>query len=137
MAAFVLDSSVTLAWYLPDESGSASAALLERAAAEGVAVPGLWPLEIANALLMAERRGRIAAAARVRALGALRRLPISVDSETAERAWADALTLATAHRLSVYDAAYLELAVRRRLPLATFDRDLRAAASALDLDFLQ
>ena len=125
MAGLVLDSSVALAWLLPDER---SAATLDRVISDRAIVPGLWPLEVGNALLVAQRRKRITSEQRFAALRVLSDLPISVDAETASRAWTDTVALADRHRLTLYDAAYLELAVRRSLPLATFDANLRRAA---------
>lgn len=93
-------------------------------------VPSLWPLEVANALLMGERRKRATEAKMTAFLNLLAALPISVDDDTAGRAWQSSLHLARSHRLSVYDAAYLELSIRERLPLATLDDHLAAAATA-------
>jgi predicted nucleic acid-binding protein len=90
-------------------------------------VPALWHLEVANALLVGERRKRTTAAKVSHFLTLLSALPITVDEETATRAWSDTLSLARTHGLSAYDAAYLELAVRQGLPLATLDEPLRAA----------
>jgi predicted nucleic acid-binding protein len=94
-------------------------------------VPTLWPLEVANALLVGARRQRTTTAKVTQFLTLLRSLPITVDDETTGRAWQETLHLARAHNLSVYDAAYLELAVRRARPLASLDRRMRAAAAAL------
>jgi predicted nucleic acid-binding protein len=99
-------------------------------------VPVHWPLEVANALLMAVRRARIDAGFRDAALRDLAALPIVLDPETSSRAWHDTLRLADAHRLTAYDAAYLELAHRRALPLATLDAELRAAARAFGVTLL-
>ena len=128
MTACVLDSSAALAWVLPDEEGAD--ALLDAVAEAGAAVPPLWPFEVANVLLLLERRGRLAPAARAQALRDLRGLPIRIDPESCERTWTDTITLAAAHKLTVYDASYLELAHRLGLPLATLDAELRAAAGA-------
>ena len=98
--------------------------------------PALWPLEALNRLLVSDRRGRLDAARRQRLAGFLHALPIAVDSETAIQAWTTTVGLAERFALSAYDAAYLELAQRRRLPLATLDRDLRAVATALGLTVL-
>jgi len=126
----VLDSSTALAWVLPSESSSESDALLDRVADAGAAVPGLWALETANTLLMAERRGRITVAERQEALSTLADLPIQVDPHTAGQAWTQTLTLAATHTLTVYDASYLELAIRLNLPLASLDQALRRAAGS-------
>jgi predicted nucleic acid-binding protein len=128
--AFVLDASVALAWVLPDEDSPKAAALLPRLIEEAAVVPQLWPLEVANVLLVASRRGRLTLMDAQRVAADLQALPIDVDQETHRRAFGTVLELATRHGLSVYDAAYLELAQRRRLPLATFDALLRAACGA-------
>lgn len=128
MSGFVLDCSVAVAWCIEDEAGPVTDALLERARDEGAIVPGLWPLELGNVLLQAVRRGRLEAAAVTARLALLEELPIRVDRTTAERAWHEILALARAEGLTTYDAAYLELAMRRGLPLATRDGELRQAA---------
>lgn len=124
----VLDASVALSWFFDDERDPAGADVLRRVSRVGAIVPGHWRLEIANALLVALRRGRTTSERLTEMLRGLRRLSIETDDETAARAWDDVLGLAKSHRLTVYDAAYLELCVRRTLPLATADRALRDAA---------
>lgn len=132
----VLDSSVTIAWYVPDEHSEAMHALLDRVTAQGAVVPLHWQLEVGNALLLAMRRRRISSQLRSDALAQLLELQITLDSQTLEQAWASTLALADTHRLTLYDACYLELAQRRALPLATSDKDLRAAGRALGLELL-
>jgi predicted nucleic acid-binding protein len=127
---FVLDGSVTLAWCFPDEKAPYPQAVLDSLAHARAVVPSLWPLEVANAWLVGERRNRCTQADTTHWTGFLTPLPISVDDETTARAWGDILSLARTHRLSAYDAAYLELALRRGLPLATLDGPLKAAAAA-------
>ena len=134
--SFVLDSSVTLAWCFDDEHTEATDALLQRVVESGAEAPSLWPLEILNALAMAERRGRIDADKRHRLAGFLHDLPVSLDADTASQAWVATSRLAARHRLTIYDAAYLELAQRLNLPLATLDAGLRAAADALAIELL-
>ena len=126
----VVDSSVALTWCFEDEQTPAALALLEAVVEAGAVAPSLWPLEVLNALIMAERRKRVDAAQRQRLSGFLRDLPIVLDDETAAQAWSATIQLAERHRLTVYDAAYLELAQRRDLPLASLDQELRAAAEA-------
>ena len=130
VAEFVLDGSLALAWYFKDEADPYADAVAACLPAARAAVPLIWPLEVANAVLMGERRQRSTEAQAARWLTYLGFLPIAVDDETNDRAWGEVLSLARAHRLSAYDAAYLELALRRGLPLATRDDKLRAAASA-------
>jgi len=134
--SFVLDNSVALTWFFEDERTPATTALLERVGEAGALAPGLWPLEALNGLLVAERRGRLDSSRRQRLAGFLHALPISLDGETATQAWTTTVGLAERFALSAYDAAYLELAQRHRLPLATLDRDLRAAVTALGLTVL-
>ena len=96
----------------------------------------LWPLEALNSLLVAERRGRLDAPRRHRLAGFLQALPVTLDPNTAGQAWTATAYLAERHGLSAYDAAYLELALRHQLPLASLDRPLRSAASTLGLALL-
>jgi len=125
--AFVVDSSVDLAWLYDDEDVPRADDVVERLIEDSAFVPQLWHLEIRNSLLVAERRGRLTWGAVVERLDALSILPIQTDEEPDYQA---ALELARRHGLSFYDALYLELARRRRAELATLDRGLgRAAAS--------
>jgi predicted nucleic acid-binding protein len=133
---FVLDNSVALAWCFQDEQTPDLLALLDRVAETGAIAPLLWPLEALNGLLMAERRRRLTSQQRATLAALLHDLPITLDDETATRAWTETATLAERFALSLYDAAYLELAHRRRLPLATLDRPLRTAAATLGLPLL-
>ena len=133
---FVLDNSVALAWCFEDEHTQPIIALLHRVTESGAFVPQLWPIEALNGLLTAERKGRISLAERRKLIGFLRQLPISIDDETANRTWLAIAELAQDHGLTAYDAAYLELAVRLRLPLATSDKQLMSAARAAGVDLL-
>src|SRR5690242_19073125 len=128
---FVLDGSVTMAWFFRDETDAYAEAVEDSLPHAQAVVPTLWPLEVANTLVVGERRKRSTEAQAATWLNHLRALPIIVDDETAMRAWDDTLSLARAHKLSAYDAAYLELALRRSLPLATLDDRLKEAAAAL------
>jgi predicted nucleic acid-binding protein len=134
--SFVVDNSVALAWCFEDEQTPPVMDLLDRVVETGAFAPSLWPLEALNGLLIAERRKRIDSRDRHRLAGMLRALPITLDSETADQAWTTTVRLAERHRLSVYDAAYLELAQRRRLPLASLDADLIKAARGLGVALL-
>jgi predicted nucleic acid-binding protein len=128
--SLVLDSSVTLAWVYGDETTEAVRHVFDLLGQNGAWVPGLWKLEVANILEMGVRRGRHDGAFRDATLADLALLSIHLDPETDGRAWGATARLAARHKLTVYDAAYLELALRRGLPLATLDRELRIAASA-------
>ena len=125
---FVIDSSITVAWFVPDERSSEAQRAFDRVIENGAVVPLHWGLEVGNALLIALRRHRISAWQRRDALDQLIRLQLTTDSETIDFAWTTTLDLAEQYRLTLYDACYLELAFRRRLPLASLDNDLRAAA---------
>lgn len=131
----VLDCSIALAWYFADEAAPYADAVQDGLANAPAAVPSLWPLELSNALVMGERRGRSTPAQASAWLSLLRLLPIHVDGETESRAWADTLHLARAHGLTSYDASYLELALRLGVPIATFDAKLKAAAAAVGVPF--
>jgi predicted nucleic acid-binding protein len=126
----VIDASVTLSWVYSDEHSAASDALLARVADQGSVVPALWRLEIANALQNGIKRKRIDAAYLDSTIQKLLRLPIEIDADTNDFAWTTTLQLADTHQITLYDASYLELALRRRLPLATRDEQLAAAAAS-------
>jgi predicted nucleic acid-binding protein len=128
--SLILDSSTTLAWFYADETTPAIRQVFDLLIKGGAWVPSLWRLEVANVLEMGIRRGRHSVAFRHATLADLSLLPISLDPETDRQAWDATLQLAHRHRLTLYDAAYLELAQRRGLPLATLDEDLRTAAIA-------
>ena len=130
---FVLDCSIALAWCFPDEKAPAPEAVLDSLATSRGVVPSLWHLEVANSLLVGERRKRSTEGDTVNWLRFLASLPIAVDEETVTRAWSTVLTLARSHNLSAYDASYLELASRRGLPLASLDKDLMTAAKAIGI----
>jgi len=124
---FVLDASVTACWLLPDEAHRIATVARERLLHDRAVVPRIWWFEIRNLLIVNERRGRIDASKSNRALRILERLPIECDARINEDRL---LEIARTHRLSVYDAAYLELASRENVPLATLDRALADAARA-------
>lgn len=131
--SFVLDCSVALAWLLPDESNERTDALADRLEKESAHVPSIWSLEVGNALMVAVRRKRISEADLDRCVSALSGLPIEVDSPAI---LADVLAIARRSGLTSYDAAYLELAQRRGLPLATLDEKLRQACKGLKVAVL-
>jgi predicted nucleic acid-binding protein len=128
--SLVLDSSITLAGVYSDETAEGVRRVFDLLSESGAWVPGIWRLEVANILEMGVRRGRHDANFRDSTLADLALLPIQLDPETDRHAWGATARLAEKHRLTLYDAAYLELALRRGLPLATLDQDLSAAASA-------
>jgi predicted nucleic acid-binding protein len=131
VSGLVLDCSIAVGWCFEDEASAETDALLDRVRDEGAVVPALWHLELGNVLLQAEKRGRIAAGDVTTRLELIAELPITTDHETSARAWRETLSLARAQGLTSHDASYLELAIRRGLPLLTRDRDLAAAAARL------
>lgn len=127
---FVLDASVTIAWCFEDETTPYTEAVLGLLANDTAHVPAIWPLEVANALLSAERRERLEPADTARFLELLRTLPIMVDTPQGERVFGSVVASARTYGLTSYDAAYLELAMREGLSLAAQDKRLVAAATA-------
>lgn len=134
--SLILDSSATLAWFYANETTPAIRQVFDLLAKGGAWVPSLWRLEVANILEIGLRRGRHDSAFLHATLADLSLLPINLDPETDGQAWGATLHLAHRHRLTLYDAAYLELAQRRGLPLATLDGDLRTAAIAEGVQLL-
>ena len=126
--SLVLDSSATLAWIYDEEVNASIRKVFVTIKESGAWVPSLWPLEVGNVLEMGVRRGRHDVAFRDAALVDLALLPVTLDLHTSRHAWGTTLRLAEHHRLTLYDAAYLELAKRINLPLATLDKDLSLAA---------
>jgi predicted nucleic acid-binding protein len=127
--SFVADASVAIAWVHPGQATAATVAMLDAIATGAtLEVPALWSLEVANALIVLQRRRKLTEDERQTALGWLRRLPLRTDQEAALIAFSRLSELAAAHDLSVYDAVYLELAQRRRLMLGCKDGPLRKAA---------
>jgi predicted nucleic acid-binding protein len=134
--SLVLDASLSLSWYFEDERTAGGDRVLDRVAGDGALVPSLWRLEVANGFQMAIRRKRIDAAFRDRAIGHLLSLPIEIDPDTDAYAWTSTLRLADRFGLTLYDAAYLELAQRRGAPLASLDKKLRDAGRSLGVSAL-
>jgi predicted nucleic acid-binding protein len=126
--SLVLDASIVLAWTYAEETTDAVLRVFDLIKLDGAWVPALWRWEVANVLQTNVRRGRHGRDFRDNGLAAFTLFPIQVDAESEHQAWLDAIDLADRHRLTVYDAAYLELAIRRKIPLATLDRQLRDAA---------
>ena len=126
----VLDASMTLSWHFADEVTPQTDAVHGDVIADGAVVPVHWRLEIANAFATAVRHGRMTAEFRSEALARLEYLPVEIDDESARAAWGAVQELCDRHRLTAYDASYLELALRRNLKLATLDRRLSEAAQA-------
>jgi len=135
-AAFVLDCSVTMAWCFGDEATAAAFAVLDRLGSETAVVPPHWFLEVANVLTMAEKRKRMTAPATTEFLKLLSALDIEIDNVTADRTFPHVLPLCRKYSLTSYDAAYLELAIRRQLPLASLDTELRLGAKQAGIKVL-
>ena len=133
---FVLDASMTMAWVFPDEASETTDRLLESLLERQAYAPGLWPIEVANAFLVATRRRRLEVGEWPLIRRSLEALPIAVDSVSPASVWSAVLELAHERGISVYDAMYLELALRMRLPLATLDGRLAAQAQAVDVEVL-
>lgn len=131
---FVIDASVTLAWCFEDEATTATETVLDLLADESAIVPALWELEVSNVLLLGERRGRLTESQSARFVALLAQLPILVDTGNVDMA--AVMAAGRQHSLTAYDAAYLVLAEREGVPLATMDTRLRAAAEKAGLPVL-
>ena len=134
--SFVLDNSVVMSWCFEDEENQYADAVLDRLSEATAFVPSIWPLEVANVLLAAERKKRLNEADSVRFITLLSQLPIMVEHERPERIMKDLLALARANNLSSYDASYLNLSMRKGFPLATLDTRLREAAKKTEVPIL-
>lgn len=134
--AFVLDCSMTMAWVFSDEANEFTETLRESLLKESAVVPVLWPIEVGNVLLVATRRGRIRREDWIQIRENLDALPIDVDPDSYMHVLDRALPVADDHGLSVYDAMYLELALRRGLPLATLDKRLIDASKVAGVEVL-
>jgi len=129
LSSIVLDCSVTVSWFMIDETSTISNDILNLISKEKAIVPSIWQLEVGNVLLMCQRNKRITKEQRLNALHILNELPIIIDDLTSKYAWQDTIELAEKYSLSLYDACYLELSLRYSLPLATFDNQLKKAAN--------
>ena len=134
--SLVLDSSATLAWIYAEETTDAVRRIFEIVAENGAVVPAIWRLEVANSLTVAVRRRRIDVGLRNAALIDLAILDITTDPRTDAYGWTTTLNLADRFGLTLYDAAYLELAHRRSLPLASLNEELFAASRTLGVPLL-
>ena len=133
----ILDSSMAICWLFEEEWTDAGLSVLDQVIATGAIVPSLWKLEVANVLRMAVRRGRCDEPFVDRSLRRLGDLVIGIDDQTDDHAWDATLALARSEGLTLYDAAYLELALRLGLPLATGDKQLIAAAQSIGVAVLR
>lgn len=129
--SIVVDASIAIAWLFEDEADESALAVADIVLESGAIVPALWRFEVANVLLVSERRNRCSAQFVEQSIERLSRLPIAVVEETSATDWIGTLNLARDQGLTVYDAAYLALALQHRVPLATRDKELVAAAQRL------
>ena len=134
--SLVLDASIALAWVYSDERNDAVEGVLEEVLRAGASVPAIWRLDVGNSLELSVRRGRIDRTYRDAALSDLSSLNIVVDAETSQQAWSSTMALAEHFGLTLYDAAYLDLAERLASPLASLDNELRAAGQAMAIPLL-
>jgi len=125
---FVIDTSVVMTWCFKDETSKYADAILDSLEVSIAVVPSIWPLEVGNVLLVAERKKRLGEADSSRFVALLAELPIMIEQEPPERMMKEILALAREHKLSTYDASYLDLSMRKGLPIATLNNGLIAAA---------
>ena len=126
--SFVVDNSVVMAWCFKNEINLYADSVLDSLEHFTAIVPSIWPLEVGNVLLVAERKNRLSAADSIRFIALLSQLPITVDQEPPERMIKEIFALAQTHKLSTYDASYLDLAMKRGISIATLDDRLLYAA---------
>ncbi|MDP2854788.1 MAG: type II toxin-antitoxin system VapC family toxin [Smithellaceae bacterium] len=134
---FVIDNSVVMSWCFKDETKKYTDAMLDRLENATAYVPTIWPLEVGNVLLVAERKKRLSESDSFRFIALLNALPIIVEQEPPERMLSEILNLAREHKLSSYDASYLDLAIRKGLPFASTDDHLINAAKRCGVSILK
>lgn len=132
---FVVDNSVVMSWCFKDETDNYADAVLEKLTGASAVVPSIWPLEVVNVLIVAERQKRLSESDSLRFLTLLSQLPIIVEYERPET-MTELLALARSNNLSSYDASYLNLAVRKGVPIATLYNKLIEAATRIDVPIL-
>lgn len=130
---FVLDCSITMAWCFEDESNDYTDSILDNLKEKTAVVPTIWPLEVANVLRLSKKNKRISEAQSASFIDELLTLPIVVDSSTTSRAMHSIFALANQSDLTIYDSAYLELAIREKIPLLTLDKGLIKAAKKMNV----
>ncbi len=133
---FVVDNSVVMSWYFKDDTNKYADAVLDKLTGATAVVPSIWPLEVVNVLIVAERQRRFSESDSIRFLTLLSQLPIVVEYEPPEM-MKELLALARAYNLSSYDASYLHLAMREGLPIATLDNKLIEAARRIEVPILE
>ena len=135
-AAFIIDCSLAMAWLFKDEATDKTTEILQRLASETGLVPAWWFLEVTNVIALAERKGRVAPQESQQFIVEVSQLDIEIDTESPSRSFSHILPLCRSYSLTSYDAMYLELALRRQLPLATLDEPLRKAAKKAGVKLL-
>lgn len=133
---FVVDNSIVMAWCFEDETTQYTDTVLKMLIDHRALVPAIWPLEVANVLLVAERKKRISKADSGRFIALLSQLPIEVEPSEPDRVFQDTLFLARQHKLSSYDASYLALAIRMGIPIASLDKAMIRAAKNIKIRLL-
>jgi len=133
---FVVDNSIVMTWCFKDEADPYADAVLKSLAENEATVPAIWPLEVVNVLLVAERRNRLLESDSIRFLSLLSQLPIYVEHTWPEKMMTQLLALGRDNSLSSYDAAYLELAMRQGHSIATLNSKLLAAANQVGVPIL-
>ena len=133
---FVIDNSVVMTWCFKDEKNKYTDAILDTLEFSTAFVPSIWPLEVGNVLLVAERKKRLSKADSTRFITLLAELPIVIEPEPPDRMMRNILTLAREQQISTYDASYLDLAMRKGIPIATLDKSLRKAAKRSKVSIL-
>lgn len=134
---FVIDNSVVMAWCFEDESNAYTDGIQEMLIDHKALVPAIWPLEVANVLLVAERKKRISKANSGHFIALLSQLPITVEPTEPDRIFHETFALARQYLLSSYDASYLELAIRKGLPIASQDKAIIRAAKSIQLEIFE
>jgi len=133
---FVVDNSVVMSWCFKDETNNYADTVLNMLTEATAVVPSIWPLEVVNVLIVAERQKRLGESDSIRFITLLSQLPIIVEHERPEMMMKELLALARANNLSSYDASYLDLAMRKGFPLATLNKKLIEAARRIDVPIL-
>jgi predicted nucleic acid-binding protein len=134
--SFVIDNSVVMTWCFKDEASQYADSILDSLEHFTAIVPSIWPLEVGNVLLVAERKKRLSRADSTRFIALLFELPITVDQEPPERMIKEIFALAREHKLSTYDASYLDLAMKKGIPIATLDNHLITAAKRSNVSIM-
>ncbi len=136
MKDFVVDNSVILSWVFKDENTKKSQELLNKLLKQNAYVPSLWPYELSNALFIAEKNGRIKEADSVSFISSLKDLSLFVENNSYDNITKDILAISREHKITVYDASYIELALRKNLDMASFDKKLNAVCRKIGIKIL-